>query len=259
MGVRFDFAGKRVLVTGASRGIGFAVAEAFATTGAVLVVLAEDDAVRSAAERLSAVAARPVSAVVCDISDRASVDAALADMGELDILINNAGLERPTPLAEPDSSIDDAFARVMAINVAGTNNVTRAVASRIAEGGRIIVTASIWGKTAVPDFSAYVGSKHALIGMTRVWARELGARRITVNAVCPGWVRTEASMRSLAAMAAQTGAEEDALLGEIVAGQAIGGLMEPADVASLYLFLASDDAANITGQAINVDRGEVMA
>ncbi|WP_436637592.1 SDR family NAD(P)-dependent oxidoreductase [Microbaculum sp. FT89] len=259
MGVRFDFAGKRVLVTGASRGIGFAVAEAFATTGADLVVLAEDDAVRSAAERLSAIAARPVSAIVCDISDRASVVAALADMGELDILINNAGLERPTPLAEPDSSIDDAFARVMAINVAGTNNVTRILASRIAEGGRIIVTASIWGKTAVPDFSAYVGSKHALIGMTRVWARELGARRITVNAVCPGWVRTEASMRSLAAMAAQTGADEDALLGEIVAGQAIGGLMEPADVASLYLFLASDDAANITGQAINVDRGEVMA
>ncbi len=259
MGVRFDFAGKRVLVTGASRGIGFGVAEAFAAAGADLHVLAEDETIRSAAERLSAVAGRPVSAIVCDIADRASVAAAVAGIDRLDILVNNAGLERPSPLAEADPSVDATFARVMAINVAGTNNVTRALVSRMADGGRIVVTASIWGKIAVADFSAYVGSKHALIGMTRVWARELGARGITVNAVCPGWVRTEASMRSLSAMAARTGTPEDALLEEIVSAQAIGGLMEPADVAPLYLFLASDAAANITGQAINVDRGEVMA
>lgn len=259
MSVRFDFAGRSVLVTGASRGIGHGIAEAFARIGAELTILAEDEAVHAAAGRLSAAVGRPVSAITCDISDRSAVDAALAGIDRLDVLVNNAGLELPTPLADPDPSVDEAFARVMAINVAGTNNVTRALSPRIADGGRIIVTASIWGKIAVPDFSAYVGSKHALVGMTRAWARELGHRRITVNAVCPGWVRTEASMRSLCAMAAKAGRRDHELLEEIVAAQAIGGLMEPADVASLYLFLASDAAANITGQAINVDRGEVMA
>ncbi len=259
MRATFDFSGKSVLVTGASRGIGFGVAEAFAACGANLVILADDEAVHEAAAKLGETAARPVIGVQSDITDRSQVADALSRFERIDVLVNNAGLERPTPLQDADPATDDTFARVIAVNVTGTHNVTRAAISRIPDGGRIVITSSIWGKTAVPDFSAYVSSKHALIGMTRTWARELGPRAITVNAVCPGWVRTEAAMRSLDAMAAKTGAKPDALLAEIVAAQAIGGLMEPADVAGLYLFLASDAAANITGQAINVDRGEVPA
>jgi 3-hydroxybutyrate dehydrogenase len=89
-------------------------------------------------------------------------------------------------------------------------------------------------------------------------AQELASRRISVNAVCPGWVRTEASMRSLAAMSDRSGRAEDALLDEIVGAQALPGLMEPSDMADMYLFLASDAARNITGQAFTVDRGELM-
>lgn len=259
MGATFDFSGRKVLVTGASRGIGYGVAEAFAMAGAELAILAEDGLVHEAATRLAEKAGRPVKGLVCDITDRNAVTEVLEPFDRIDVLVNNAGLERPTPLGDADPAVDDTFARVMAVNVTGTHNVTRAAIAKIPDGGRIVITSSIWGKTAVPDFSAYVSSKHALIGMTRTWAKELGPRGITVNAVCPGWVKTEAAMRSLNAMAAKIGVEPDALLEEIVAAQAIGGLMEPADVAGLYLFLASDAAANITGQAINVDRGEVPA
>ncbi|GAB4362711.1 MAG: 3-hydroxybutyrate dehydrogenase [Oricola sp.] len=259
MRATFDFSGRTVLVTGASRGIGFGVAEAFAMAGAKLTILAEDDLVHEAAAALSDKAGRKVSGMVCDITVRGQVADALGGFQRIDVLVNNAGLERPTPLQDPDPAIDDTFAQVMAVNVTGTHNVTREAIAKIPDGGRIVITSSIWGKTAVPDFSAYVASKHALIGMTRSWAKELGPRAITVNAVCPGWVRTEAAMRSLNAMATKTGTDPEALLEEIVAAQAIGGLMEPADIAGLYLFLASDAAANITGQAINVDRGEVPA
>jgi NAD(P)-dependent dehydrogenase (short-subunit alcohol dehydrogenase family) len=258
MHAAFDFSGKTVLVTGASRGIGYGIAEGFARSGATLAILAEGEDVHEAAGRLSGLAGSPVRGLHCDITDRGDVARAIAGFDRIDVLINNAGLERPTPLVDPDPAIDDTFARVMAVNVTGTYNVTREALSKLPDGGRMVITSSIWGKTAVPDFSAYIASKHALIGLTRTWAKELGPRGITVNAVCPGWVKTEAAIRSLHSMAAKTGAEPDVLLDEIVSAQAIGGLMEPADVAGLYLFLASDAAANITGQAINADRGEVM-
>jgi len=124
-------------------------------------------------------------------------------------------------------------------------------------GGRIINTASIWGRVAEPLFSAYVASKHAVIGLTKTWAKELGPRGITVNAVAPGWVRTEASMRSLGSMAARAGVDESVLLDDIVGHQALPGLMEPDDIAGPYLYLASELAANVTGQTLGADRGEV--
>jgi NAD(P)-dependent dehydrogenase (short-subunit alcohol dehydrogenase family) len=254
MRASFDFGGTRVLVTGASRGIGFGIAEAFAKAGADLFLLSETDEIHQAARSLPGTP----SAIVCDIADRAAVGAALAGIDGLDVLVNNAGMERPTPLAGPAPATDDTFERILAVNVAGTQNVTRALVGRIADGGRVILTSSIWGKTAVPEFSAYVASKHAMIGLAKTWARELGPRAITVNAVCPGWVKTGAAMQSLAAMSRATGRSEDDLLGDVMAAQAIGGLMEPRDIAELYLFLASDAAANITGQAITIDRGEVL-
>ena len=125
-------------------------------------------------------------------------------------------------------------------------------------GGAIVNTASIWGRVAEPLFAAYVASKHAVIGLTKTWAKELGPRGIRVNAVCPGWVRTEASMRSLGRMAARSGTRGGGRCSPTSsAGQALPGLMEPDDIAGPYLFLASDLAANITGQTLGVDRGEV--
>ena len=109
------------------------------------------------------------------------------------------------------------------------------------------------------EFSAYVASKHANLGFMRSVAHELGPRGIRVNAVCPGWVRTDAAMLSLANMANRSGRAEHDLIDEIVAAQVLPGLLAPADMAALYLFLASDAARDITGQAYMLDRGEVMA
>lgn len=243
--------GRRVVITGSSRGIGLGVAQGFAAAGASLHLIANDAAVQDAASALGA------SWAVADIADKAQVAAALAGLGAIDVLINNAGLELMTPVDDASDATSDAFRRVIDINVTGTALVTAAALGLMGRGGAIINTASIWGRVAEPRFGAYVASKHAIIGLTKTWARELGPRGIRVNAVCPGWVRTEASMRSLARMAAEAGRDEAAMLDEIMAGQALPGLMEPADMAPTYLFLASDMAANITGQSIGVDRGEV--
>ncbi|MEE8273435.1 MAG: SDR family oxidoreductase, partial [Alphaproteobacteria bacterium] len=173
--------------------------------------------------------------------------------------VNNAGLERITPILEPGEEVEATFRRIIEINVLGTYYVTREAVKTMEAGARIVITASVWGKTGAAGFSAYATSKHANIGFMRVLADELGPRGICVNAVCPGWVRTDASMLSLSKIAAREGRSEDDCLAEIVGTQAIGGLMEPDDVASTYLFLASDEAANITGQALSIDRGELIA
>ncbi len=255
MSVTFDFTGKTVLVTGASSGIGYGVAEGFARAGATLIILSETDTIHDAAAQLPG----DVTAIKCDISDAAMVSDTLAGIDRLDILINNAGLERPTPLTGQHPDGNRTFERIMAINVTGTQNVTDTLAPRMSDGGRIILTASIWSRTAVPGFSAYVASKHASLGLMRTWAKELGPRGIRVNAVCPGWVKTGPAMNSLRELAQSSGRSEAEVEAEIMSAQIIDGLMVPADMADIYMFLASSGGDNITGQAINVDRGEVMA
>ncbi len=254
-----DFTGKRVLVTGASRGIGLGVARGFAAAGADLTILATGDSVRAAAETLSAQTGNRVRALICDITDRAAVAREVGSLGPLDVLVNNAGLERITPILEPGEEVERTFRRIIEINVIGTYYVTREVVKTMQPGARIVISASVWGRTAEGRFSAYCASKHANIGFMRALADELGPQGIAVNAVCPGWVRTDASMRSLTEIARREERDEQACLDEIISTQAFAGLMEPDDVASTYLFLASDQAANITGQTLNVDRGELMA
>ncbi len=197
-------------------------------------------------------------ALQCDVTDREAVRRTVGALGTLDVLISNAGLELITPLMEPGDEVEKTFVRIIEINVIGTYYVCREAAPLMARGGSIALTSSIWGKIGAADFSAYVTSKHANIGFMRTLAKELGPKGIRVNAVCPGWVRTRAALRSLKEVAARADTGEEAMLEDILSAQALPGLMEPDDVASLYLFLASDHAASITGQAYNVDRGEVM-
>lgn len=249
--MRIDYTGKTVVVTGSSRGIGLGLAQAFSEAGAVLHLIANDATVHDRAGELGATSAE------ADIADKAQVAVALAPLTHIDVLVNNAGLELITPVTDNSDAVTDAFRRIVDINVTGTALVTAAALPRIPRGGAIINTSSIWGRIAEPGFGAYVASKHAIIGLTKTWARELGPRGIRVNAVCPGWVRTEASMRSLGKIAAEAGEAEEVLLDQIVAGQALPGLMEPTDMAATYLFLGSELAANITGQSLGVDRGEV--
>ncbi len=254
----YDFTDQRVLITGGNMGLGAGVARGFLAAGADLIIAGIEADVADVADSWSEEFNRNVTGLTCDIT-RAEDRAKLAEAaGKLDALINNAGLELITPITDPSPQVDDAFARITEINVVGTFSVIRTLLPQLKDGARIVNTASMWGKTAVAEFSAYCASKHAVIGLTRSLAQELSPRNISVNAVCPGWVRTQASMRSLSEMSRRSGRSEEDLLAEITGAQALSGLMEPEDMAGMYLFLASDAARNITGQSYTVDRGELM-
>ena len=250
----FGLSGRRVVLTGGSSGIGLGLAKAIAATGARLTVLALPDGI----EALDSIGDK-ASILACDITDRDAVAAAMSKVGDIDVLIANAGLERLTPVDDCSDEASDTFAKVLAVNVTGTWNTAQAALPQMNPGGVILMTASVWGRTGEAGFAAYVASKHAVIGLARTLARELGPRDIRVNAVCPGWVETPASLRSLAEMAARQGRSEAEILAAVSQSQCLPGFQKPEDIAGLYLYLASPHAASITGQAIGIDRGEFLA
>lgn len=253
-----EFADKHVFITGANRGIGLGVAEGFAKAGAELTIVALEEDVSEVAAELTKKYKTRVAGIQCDISKLDQVHTLSSQVGRVDVLINNAGYEYITPINDPSPRVDETFHQIIMTNVIGTFSVTRSLLAKIPDGGRIINTSSMWGKTAVAEFSAYCASKHAVIGLTRSLSQELAPRKIPVNSVCPGWVRTVASMRSLSSMADRQKRTEADLLEEIVSAQSLDGLMEPSDMAATYLFLAGQAADNITGQSFTVDRGEIM-
>jgi NAD(P)-dependent dehydrogenase (short-subunit alcohol dehydrogenase family) len=262
MPAHYALDGRRVLVTGAARGIGRGLAEAFAAQGVRLWLVDRDETLL---RQTAAAIGEPGDTVAsaCDLGDDAQVAALAAQVrerwGGLDVLVNNAGTEYPTPLADPAADALSRWSRLLDNNVVGMVRLTRALLPLLGRGACVINQSSIWGRTAVADFSAYVASKHAVLGLTRSLAFELAPRGIRVNAVCPGWIRTEAALRSLAAMAAQQGRSEAEVEHELLAQQAVPQMLTPADIADVYLFLASDGARSLTGQALVASHGEVMA
>ena len=255
---KYDFTGRRILVTGASRGIGEAIADGFAAAGGEVAILAEDEGVNETARRIAERTGGRLEALRCDIADETEVRRILGGTGRIDILVNNAGYQPRTPLDDPSPEVDRAFRRVIEVNLLGTYFVTRQILPRMSRGGRIILTSSIWGKTGAAGYAGYCASKHAVLGFMRSLALELGPRGITVNAVCPGWVETEGAMWTVRDIAAETGRTPAALIGDYLRHQPIPGMMAPRDLAATYLFLASEAADDITGQAINVDRGHFI-
>lgn len=246
----FDVSGKRVVVTGAARGIGYGVAKAFARAGADVALLDLSDAIADSAATLARETGRTIIGKRCDITDRAETYSVVAGLGRIDVLVNNAGVGFKTPVDGPRDQVDETFERVIDINLNGHFFVTRAALPQMGRGGRIIFTASIWAKAAGAEYAAYCASKHGILGMTRALAMELGPRGITVNAVCPGTIRTELNEKNI------TPADREVLLSTMVIDR---GWIEPDELANLYVFLATPAAKDITGQAYNYDRGQVMA
>lgn len=232
------------LVTGGARGIGEAVARTLAAEGATVAVLdvlaAEADAVARSICGLAVIADVRVPAQV-----RQAVDAVVARCGRLDVLVNNAGIFRSTPLLEIGA---EEWDEMFAVNVRGMFLLIQAAAPHLGAGGRIVNMASMGGRLGEPGQAHYAASKAAVMALTRVAAMELGDRGITVNCVCPGYVLTEmgAATRSEAQVAAWSSRSP------------LGRLGTPDDVARMVRFLASDDAGYCTGQAFNVDGGMVM-
>lgn len=257
--MNLNYAGKVIVLTGAASGIGRGLARAFAEQGAILELLDRD------AEALAVVidellAWTMVSGAAVDLADSESIAAYAASRGDtpIDVLINNAGVEYATPLSDSGAEADAHWQALLDNNVASMLRLTRALQHQLKAGSSVINQASIWGLKGVPGFSAYVASKHAVIGLTRSLAWELGPRRIRVNAVCPGWVGTEAALRSLKVMADSNGRSEAEELALILAAQAVPELLTPADLAGTFLFLGSALALPLTGQALSVSHGEVM-
>ena len=239
-----DFTGRTVVITGSSRGIGLGIAQGFARAGATLHLIANDAAVHDRAADLGATAAE------ADISVKSEVLRALAPLERIDVLINNAGLELMTPIADASDATTDAFRRVIDINVTGTALVTATALGRMGAGGAIVNTASIWGRVAEPGFGAYVASKHGVVGLTRALALEFAAAGVRVNAICPTKVQTPM------VMGPPPECVDYALLTRSAPWLNGGEPCEPPDIADAVAFLASDEARRITGIALPVDGGQ---
>ena len=262
MAARYGLDGAVVVLTGAAGGIGRALATAFAAQDATLVLVDRETATLERLAGSLGATARSVHAMACELGSDTEV-ARLAgrigrDCGRVDVLVNNAGVEYPTPLAEAGELTMTRWAALLDNNVVSMARLTRALLPLLRRGASVINQSSIWGHVGVADFSAYSASKHAVIGLTRSLAFELAPQQIRVNAVCPGWIRTAAAMRSLEAMAAQRGVDAAAMEAEIVARQALPRMLEPKDIAGVFLFLASADSTALTGQSLVASHGEVM-
>ncbi len=251
------------LITGGGRGIGRAVAFAFAREGASVAVAARTkDQVDTVAREVKNECKVEALALVCDVSNLESIGRAFASVTETfrrgpDILVNNAGIAESALLTKTD---DELWARHLAINLTGTFYCTRAaLPAMIARGwGRIINIASIAGQTGAPYIAAYSASKHGVLGLTRSVALEVAEKGITVNAICPGYVDTEMTTRGIENITTKTGKSADDALAAIKRMSPQNRLVTAEEVAALALLLASEDGRSINGQAINVDGGTVL-
>jgi 3-hydroxybutyrate dehydrogenase len=256
-------ADRTAFITGGGRGIGRAVALAFAREGARVFVVARTAAEvgRVAEEVRAEFGERAAAHAACDVSDPRSVEAAFAAarefFGDSDVLVNNAGVAESSKFAETS---DEFWRRHLDINLTGTFYCMRAaLPSMVGRGwGRVINVASVAGKTGAPYVAAYTASKHGVVGLTRSVALEVAAKGVTVNAVCPGYVDTGMTARAVENIRAKTGRPASDALEAIKRMSPQQRLVTPEEVAALALLLASHDGRGITGQAINVDGGTVL-
>ncbi|MDQ2938256.1 MAG: SDR family oxidoreductase [Acidobacteriota bacterium] len=256
-------ANRIALITGGGRGIGRAIALAFAREGAQVAVAARTlEQVQQVAQEIANQFPTNAIAVACDVSNVRSVEGIfLAVTGNFgrgpDILVNNAGIAESAPITKTD---DNLWQRHLAINLSGTFYCTRAALPQMIDQGwgRIINVASIAGKTGAPYIAAYSASKHGVLGLTRSAALEVGAKGITVNAICPGYVDTDMTTRGIENITKRTALSADQAMDSLKKMSPQNRLVEPEEVAALALLLASEDGRGINGQAINVDGGTVL-
>ena len=232
-----ELPGRRVLVTGAAGGIGSAIARALTEAGAE--VFATD--------------AAPLDGMHgCDVASESDVEATFRAAGPLTDVVNAAGICRKSPVAEQEL---DGWNRILAVNLTGTFLVGRAAARTLPDGGNIVLVASVAGLTGDPFFGAYCASKFGVVALTQVLARELGARRIRVNAVCPGGVRTAMSAATIRHDAERLGRSENDLRALYETDPFLNRWAEPEEVAEACLFLLSPASSYVSGHSLVLNGG----
>ncbi|MBB3006249.1 SDR family NAD(P)-dependent oxidoreductase [Cupriavidus alkaliphilus] len=258
-------AGRHALVTGGGRGIGAAIARRLLADGASVTLLGRDAGTLQAtvqALRGQAPAGAVVSFVTADIVNADSVARAFAtateQAGPVAMLVNNAGQAHSAPFLKTDAAL---WQRMLDVNLTGTFLCTQAALPAMLDAGwgRIVNVASTAGLIGYGYVSAYCAAKHGVIGLTRALALETAARGVTVNAVCPGYTETDIVRDAVANIVGKTGRTEEQARAELAARNPQRRLVQPDEVADAVAWLCQPSAAAITGQAIPVAGGEVMA
>jgi NAD(P)-dependent dehydrogenase (short-subunit alcohol dehydrogenase family) len=225
-----------VAVTGGTRGIGRAIAERFAAAGEHVVALGRE---------------------TCDVTDEAAVAEAFERIGPVDVLVNNAGISSSAPLGR--TTLDE-WRGQMEVNATGAFLCTRAALPGMLERGtgRVVTVASTAGRAGARYTAAYTASKHAAVGLMRAVAAEVAGTGVTANAVCPAFVRTDMTRRSVERIAAVTGRGETEAEAALAEATPLGRLLEPREVAFAVAFLADPEAGAINGQTLILDGGGIQ-
>jgi 3-hydroxybutyrate dehydrogenase len=246
-------AGKLALVTGGGRGIGAACARSLAAAGAKVIVCG-----RTAADLEAVAKETGGTAIVCDVGDRAATDRLVDQLpGRIDVLVNNAGIAESAAL---DRTSDELWDRILEIDATAPFRLIRALVPAMvkAKWGRVVNIASNAGVSGYGYSAAYCAAKHAMVGFTRALAIDLARTGVTINALCPGWVRTNMSDEAVSRIAAKTGRSADEARATLEGMSPQRRMIEPEEVAHAAVMLCADASRGIHGQTLVIDGGAIL-
>jgi 3-hydroxybutyrate dehydrogenase len=242
--------GKQVLITGGGSGVGAELARGFAAAGARVVIAGRrSEQLAKVAHGNSAI--RPITA---DVTDESSVKALFAAAGRCEIVIANAGAAESAPFTR--TSLEQWNA-LLAVNLTGVFLTLREGLIQMKDWGRLIAISSTAGLKGYPYVAPYVATKHGVVGLVRALAFEVAKKPITVNALCPGFLDTEMTERSITNIMAKTGRSHEEVLSSLTSHNPQGRLIAPDEVLVAALYLCSEGAESVNGQAIAIDGGEM--